>query len=168
MVVKIFSDVVFKCFYTSFFYLACVKYFTASNGEITSPNYPDNYDTRTNCHYYITVPENEKILLTFNEMDIENSPSCNYDFIRVRDGGDDTVPVLGKYCGKVAPNPKMSTGNKLYIRFRSDDRQTKKGFRLSWNAVKDIKTTVTTTKKTAGNLFMFCFINIARTFNPFY
>ena len=45
---------------------------------------------------------------------------CNYDFVEVRDGGTLNSVLIGRYCGYTAPSTIFSTGNVMYVRFRTD------------------------------------------------
>ncbi|OWK59671.1 Cubilin, partial [Lonchura striata] len=50
-----------------------------------------------------------------------------------RDGGYETSPPLGKYCGTDLPPVIISHGNKLWIKFVSDVFGTRKGFSAEWD-----------------------------------
>ena len=43
-----------------------------------------------------------------------------------------TSPLLGELCGTTVPNTIKSTGNTMFVKFHSDDYQTKKGFSASF------------------------------------
>ena len=59
---------------------------------------------------------------------IENHDNCVYDFLEVRDGSDESSPLIGRYCGYKIPDDIESTGNKLYVKFVSDGSVQKAGF----------------------------------------
>jgi hypothetical protein len=69
---------------------------------------------------------------------IENDFGCDYDYVEVRDGGDETSTLLNKVCGSLPPNTIQSTGNKMFVKFHSDTSDVGKGFSASF------KTTITT------------------------
>lgn len=46
-----------------------------------SPGFPSNYKTDITCHWGIVVGSNRPILLDFTEMDIEESPDCEKDYL---------------------------------------------------------------------------------------
>ena len=117
------------------FFLVCESYLSGTSGEITNPNYPNNYDINKNCDWFITASDNQQIELTIKEMDVEKGPSCNYDYIRLQEGFDHAGSIIGTYCGKNPPEPIRSSGNKVRVTFHSDDQQTRKGFKISWRAV---------------------------------
>jgi len=51
--------------------------------EITSPYYPDNYEDRLTCHYYIHNPLNSYVTITFQTFDVEYDSDCDYDYLTV-------------------------------------------------------------------------------------
>ncbi|XP_065639868.1 cubilin isoform X2 [Hydra vulgaris] len=106
-----------------------------SDGEIVSPNYPNNYDADQDYYWKISVNPNKRIMLSFISMDIESETNCNYDYIQVRDGRDIKATELGKFCGNQEPSSLMSTGNRMFVHFHSDKQQTRKGFILQWKAI---------------------------------
>ena len=64
---------------------------------------------------------------------VEYHSSCNYDYIEIRDGGDAESPLLGKrLCGKVVPSTIKSSGNKMFVKFHTDESTTWKGFSASF------------------------------------
>ena len=66
---------------------------------------------------------------------IEPSEGCEYDYVEVRDGGDESSPLLKKACGSQRPpNSIQSTGNQMFVKFHADDIeieewQGRKGFK---------------------------------------
>lgn len=65
------------------------------------------------------------------EMDIESQPECAYDHLEVYDGRDSKAPVLGRFCGSKKPEPVLATGNRMFLRFYSDNSVQRKGFQAS-------------------------------------
>ena len=49
------------------------------------------------------------------------------------DGGSKGSPELGKYSGTSLPPIQISSSNVVYIHFHTDDRDTKKGFKLEYH-----------------------------------
>jgi len=50
------------------------------SGQITSPNYPNNYDNHTNCTWNITVPEGFRVLLHFRNFTLHKDDG---DYVQV-------------------------------------------------------------------------------------
>uniref|UniRef100_A0A8B9TLQ1 Cubilin n=1 Tax=Anas platyrhynchos TaxID=8839 RepID=A0A8B9TLQ1_ANAPL len=109
----------------------CIK--STETGVLTSPNYPNNYPVRTECIYTITVGINRQIVLRFTNFTLEGNIRCTEDYVEIRDGGYETSPVLGKYCGTDLPPVIISHGNKLWIKFVSDIFGTRQGFSAEWD-----------------------------------
>ncbi|PVD37829.1 hypothetical protein C0Q70_00431 [Pomacea canaliculata] len=89
-------------------------------GFLTSPNYPDDYRPNKDCIWKISVEEGYSVALKFQSFEIENHDNCVYDYLEVRDGSEESSPLLGRYCGYKIPDDIKSSGNKLYVKFVSD------------------------------------------------
>ncbi|TSK16050.1 Neuropilin-1a [Bagarius yarrelli] len=59
-----------------------------------------------------------------------------YDYVEVRDGVDESGQLVGKYCGKIAPSPVVSSGNQLFIKFVSDYETHGAGFSIRYEVFK--------------------------------
>ncbi|XP_031795774.1 cubilin [Sarcophilus harrisii] len=111
-------------------------YLSESNidGYVTSPNYPDNYPLHVDCVWTISVPTGKLIKLQFeDQFNIKISPNCTSSYLEVRDGGDSNAPVLSKFCGSSLPGSQLSSGDMVYLRFRSDDSSTNVGFKVKYS-----------------------------------
>ncbi|KAM8731452.1 neuropilin-1a isoform 3-T3 [Acanthopagrus schlegelii] len=62
--------------------------------------------------------------------------SSVYDYVEVRDGVDESGQLVGKYCGKIAPSPVVSSGNQLFIKFVSDYETHGAGFSIRYEIFK--------------------------------
>ncbi|KAF3698572.1 Neuropilin-1a [Channa argus] len=104
---------------------------------LTSPGYPGAYQSSQQCVWVITAPQpDQKILINFNpHFDLEDR-DCKYDYVEVYNGGDELSPMLGKFCGKIAPSPIISTGNLLLIKFVSDYETHGAGFSVRYEVLK--------------------------------
>lgn len=62
--------------------------------------------------------------------------SCNRDYLAVYDGENDQARRLGSFCGNVsgmrAFKTLYSSGRHLYLKFKSDGKNQKKGFHLEY------------------------------------
>lgn len=67
--------------------------------------------------------------------DTSQSEKCKGDFVKVMDGDCSAFKAETRYCGKQEPAPFFSTGNKLCVKFFSDESQTAQGFSASYEAV---------------------------------
>ena len=107
----------------------------ASDGTIASPNYPENYVSRLNCAWRITVPDGFRVQLRFEGFALESQSICNFDSVELRNGFTNTSPLIGKYCGSTTPPAATSQGRNLYIKFKTDGSGTRKGFKARFIAV---------------------------------
>ncbi|KAM8953252.1 astacin-like metalloendopeptidase [Pelodytes ibericus] len=106
--------------------------FTTSKGILVSPQFSRPYPNNVDALWSIIAPPQYKISLRFMYLLVQDSPTCQYDYITVIDGPTTTSPVLGKFCGNKLPSPVMSTGNVMLVQFRSDDQINFKGFYLCY------------------------------------
>ena len=67
-------------------------------------------------------------ILTPHAIQIERHETCIYDYVEVRDGHDETSPLIGRYCGYFLPDDIKSTGNRMMVKFVSDGSVNKGGF----------------------------------------
>uniref|UniRef100_A0A8D0A646 Neuropilin n=1 Tax=Sander lucioperca TaxID=283035 RepID=A0A8D0A646_SANLU len=104
---------------------------------LTSPGYPGAYSPSQQCVWVITAPEpGQKILINFNpHFDLEDR-DCKYDYVEVYNGGDELSTMLGKFCGKIAPSPIISSGSQLLIKFVSDYETHGAGFSVRYEVFK--------------------------------
>lgn len=88
-----------------------------------------NYDSNTDCEWIIRTTEKRQIHLKFHFFDIEEEQSCEYDFLDIYDGEDDsTGEMYGRFCGAHIPRQIISKRASLLLRFRTDASITRKGF----------------------------------------
>ncbi|RXN34766.1 neuropilin-1a-like protein [Labeo rohita] len=102
-----------------------------SAGYVTSPGYPSGYPVNQQCSWLIQAPDpQQKILINFNpHFDLE-SRECKTEL--VFDGVDENAESPGRFCGKIAPSPIISSGNSLLIKFTSDYESTGAGFSIRY------------------------------------
>ena len=113
----------------------CSGVFTAANGTVTSPNYPGNYPINRICRSKITVANGFRVQLNFSEIDVETHRTCNYDYVKIYNGPDETAPLLGSYCSRHAPSTLTSSSNEVLIVFKSDSSNTARGFSAAYTSV---------------------------------
>uniref|UniRef100_A0A8D2IQV5 Cubilin n=1 Tax=Varanus komodoensis TaxID=61221 RepID=A0A8D2IQV5_VARKO len=111
----------------------CSHEYTEASGVLTSPNYPNLYPNRMTCTYRIHVGNNKQIALHFTNFSLEGGATCPSDYVEVRDGGYETSPLIGKFCGSILPPVIISHSNQLWIKFVSDIYFSSTGFSAYWN-----------------------------------
>ncbi|XP_061386037.1 cubilin homolog [Musca vetustissima] len=115
----------------------CGGKLTAKNGVITSPNYPNSYPEEADCEWTIEVAEHHTIIITIEEMELENFYDCEMDYVEATESTNDSEePVsLFKQCGDMDDDKQLtfrSTSNVVTIHFHSDDSVSARGFKLSY------------------------------------
>lgn len=61
---------------------------------------------------------------------------ARYDYVEVIDGDNENGRPWGKFCGKIAPSPVVSSGPFLFIRFVSDYETHGAGFSIRYEIFK--------------------------------
>ncbi|XP_066598353.1 cubilin-like [Prorops nasuta] len=115
----------------------CGGHYFKQNGIITSPNFPNDYPKDKECIWVIEAPNKQRILLKPDNFTLESHYECSFDYLELRNGGYETSPLIGKYCGTDFPKYILSQTNQLYIKFKSDSSRSEKGFSLSWDSTVD-------------------------------
>lgn len=77
-------------------------------------------------------PQPGRIRIEFIKFRLEYDAACRYDFVEIREGEVADSPVVGKFCGTTLPAVYESTGNMVWIQFRSDPSASDEGFKLQW------------------------------------
>ncbi|XP_077015414.1 cubilin-like [Tamandua tetradactyla] len=114
---------------------ACSRDFTAAAGTLTSPGFPGAYPSSRECTYRLAAPPGQQIALRFTSFALEEpvAGQC-VDFVEIRDGGYETSPLLGRYCGTSLPPRVISHSNKLWLKFKSDPLDdARSGFSANWD-----------------------------------
>ncbi|XP_035668924.1 neurogenic locus notch homolog protein 1-like [Branchiostoma floridae] len=119
---------------------------TGPSGEIKLTTYPAPYDPYLSCEYNIDG-QGLPVTLEFLDLDIEYASRCVYDYIKVYDGTSQSDAMLGNICGTTSPGIITSSGDKLFLVFKSDDSTNGRGYRIRYSVVTPTQATTTTTPK---------------------
>uniref|UniRef100_A0A8C8DH07 CUB and Sushi multiple domains 1 n=1 Tax=Oryzias sinensis TaxID=183150 RepID=A0A8C8DH07_9TELE len=98
------------------------------SGVILSPNYPKPYPPGKECDWRIRVNPDFVIALIFKSFNMEPS----YDFLHIYDGEDSNGPLLASLQGNQVPERIESSGNMLFLAFRSDTSVGMSGFAIEY------------------------------------
>ncbi|EYC03668.1 hypothetical protein Y032_0092g2551 [Ancylostoma ceylanicum] len=101
-----------------------------TNGEMSSPNYPGEYDRFLEQMYYATSPENTAINITFDAFSTE----LNYDYLEIYDGSGIRAPLIANLSGHNAIGNLYTSGNRLTMRFMTDGGIQFSGWHMLWNS----------------------------------
>ncbi|XP_036402136.1 CUB and sushi domain-containing protein 1-like [Megalops cyprinoides] len=101
---------------------------TGPAGVILSPNYPQPYPPGKECDWRIKVSPDFVIALIFKSFNMEPS----YDFLHIYEGEDSNGPLISSLQGNQAPDRIESSGNSLFLAFRSDASLGLSGFAIEY------------------------------------
>ena len=106
------------------------------SGFLSTPNWPNAYPDGIECIWTIEVELGSKVQLTIAEYQMEGHSDCQYDYLKIHGGGDESSPVISKLCDSHTVNSVVeSLGNKMYIKFESDHSRSSKGFSAKYKTV---------------------------------
>ena len=122
---------------------ACVPpgdFLNGSSGFFSSPNFPNDFPTNSDCTWNISVPAGRIIKVTFFSFTLDPSHLTNC-VVTPSDGprvfitnvASDDGEHEFKICGARIPDPVYSVGNFIQVRLRSAARF--KGFNASYEAI---------------------------------
>ena len=98
-------------------------YDNVESSYITSPNYPQKYETLDECSWTINVIDEKTVALSFTHFDTE----ANYDTLSIY---SHTGSLLEKLSGNSIPSEIVVPEKTMYLKFFSDKIGTRKGFRI--------------------------------------
>ena len=107
---------------------ACVPpgdFLNGSSGFFSSPNFPNNFPTNSNCAWNITVPAGRIIKVTFINFTLEQgqNTACNGASEGARVFITNVASHHGEQefqlCGRFLPDPVYSVGNSIQVKLRA-------------------------------------------------
>ncbi|XP_073482747.1 CUB and sushi domain-containing protein 1 [Aquarana catesbeiana] len=107
---------------------ACGGNLTGPAGVILSPNFPQPYPSGKECDWRIKVNPDFVIALIFKSFNMEPS----YDFLHIYEGDSSNSPIIGSFQGSHAPERLESSGDSLFLAFRSDASVGMSGFAIEY------------------------------------
>lgn len=112
----------------------CGGILTSHRGSLSSPNYPEAYGENAQCAWRITSNQGSTIQIVMADLDMENHPECNYDYLEIFDGRDSSGESFGRFCTQENVPLRIETvGNNAFIRMKSDISNQGRGFNLRYN-----------------------------------
>ncbi|OCT83750.1 hypothetical protein XELAEV_18021889mg [Xenopus laevis] len=104
-------------------------------GTLKSANYPSSYPNNAK-EFFLIRTVSQQVSLKFEAFNIQSSPRCTSDYIKIYDGSTKSSPVLlEKSCGMGKHPPLIASGRAMLLEFISDGSQTATGFRASYETV---------------------------------
>ena len=114
---------------------SCPNTYSASSKYINTPNYPNNYGSGEDCTWKLSAASGKRIKLGSFGYYIEDHSSCQYDYLKIYDGGSSSSRRLTTKCGSGSSSPIYSSGRNLFLRFHSDANTVGKGFRIYYSII---------------------------------
>ena len=74
----------------------------------------------------------QQVNIRFTSFHLESCSGCSCDYLRLYDGGDETAPLLGNFCGSIIPPQQTTTADQAFLHFHSDVSQPFPGFQLGF------------------------------------
>ncbi|XP_078581492.1 uncharacterized protein LOC144864939 [Branchiostoma floridae x Branchiostoma japonicum] len=116
----------------------CNHILTDRTGTFTSPRYPDPYPQNTDCTWTIKAPDDKRIRLAFDLIDIVEDENCEIDYVAV--SGSENGDGI-RHCGSIAPEVYTSRASeiKLQVKFRTTWESGYTGFSARYAIVPDFR-----------------------------
>ncbi|XP_019632196.1 PREDICTED: titin-like [Branchiostoma belcheri] len=116
----------------------CNHILTDRVGTFTSPRYPKPYPQNTDCTWTIKAPDDMRIRLAFDIIDILEEENCEVDYVAVS-GSENGDGV--RHCGSLAPDVYTSRLSelKLQVKFRTTWESGYMGFSARYAIVPDFR-----------------------------
>ncbi|XP_037394313.1 ovochymase-2 isoform X2 [Pygocentrus nattereri] len=110
--------------------VGCGGEFVGQQGELQSPNWPNNYPDQAACTWTISSPSAKSLHIVFTDFELQavNILGKCVDFVEVFDAAGQSQ---GQFCG-FGPPKLTVTGDRATVRFRTNKEVQGKGFRGYW------------------------------------
>ncbi|XP_072014314.1 scavenger receptor cysteine-rich domain-containing protein DMBT1-like [Amphiura filiformis] len=122
------------------------EFFTAP-GDLTSTNYPSNYNDSEFKMTTITAPPGENIVLEFTDFDVEEidfETNCYDELVFFDADTPRRDAFIGRACGNCTMfSPLKSSGNVMLLIFNSDGLFTRMGYKAILTTVKSCDSVIT-------------------------
>jgi hypothetical protein len=108
------------------------KTISDANGSFEDGSSPlHDYKPDLNCTWLIDPADSvSTISLTFNAFNVDSS-----DSVFIYDGENEKAALLGVYTGTTIPPALNSSGNKLFLKFKTDSSKEAKGWMAEYHSV---------------------------------
>ncbi|CAH2326743.1 embryonic -like isoform X1 [Pelobates cultripes] len=117
----------------------CATLLNTIKGTLTSANYPSAYPQNSRCVWLIRIQSGKnsiRAIRDFNAFDVQSSPGCVSDYIKIYDGPSKTSPLLlDRSCGSGVVPLLMSSASQMLIEFVSDGSLSATGFKATYTSV---------------------------------
>ncbi len=125
---------------------------TASSGEFEDGSGEKKYSNNADCYWLIEPEEAEVITINFDEFELEHG----YDQLRIYDVTQGDPVQIATLWGFDKPEPITMQGNRMLIRFVTDNSVTFEGWKISYTTLEPyISVTFSRYKSVSINIFGF-------------
>ncbi|MBN3314648.1 CSMD3 protein, partial [Atractosteus spatula] len=103
-------------------------------GTFTSPNFPIQYESNSQCVWIITASNLNKVIqINFEEFDLE----IGYDTLTIGDGGEvgDPRTILQVLTGSFVPDLIVSMTHQMWLHLQSDESVGSIGFKINYKEI---------------------------------
>ena len=125
--------------YHNFYFLdvtvdaSCANTYDSDSLTVSTPNYPSSYAKHEYCTWKISAPPGRRLKLNSFSYRMESESTCSYDSLNIYDGPSSSSSRIARLCGRGRKSPIESTGNELFLKFKSDESSHHKGFKIYYS-----------------------------------
>uniref|UniRef100_A0A8B9LL55 CUB and Sushi multiple domains 3a n=1 Tax=Astyanax mexicanus TaxID=7994 RepID=A0A8B9LL55_ASTMX len=112
----------------------CGSNLQGPSGTFTSPNFPIQYESNSQCVWIITASNPNKVIqINFEEFDLE----LGYDTLTIGDGGEvgDPRTILQVLTGSFVPDLIVSMTHQMWLHLQSDESVGSIGFKINYKEI---------------------------------
>uniref|UniRef100_A0A671XBC1 CUB and Sushi multiple domains 3 n=1 Tax=Sparus aurata TaxID=8175 RepID=A0A671XBC1_SPAAU len=112
----------------------CGSNLQGPSGTFTSPNFPIQYESNSQCVWIITASDPNKVIqINFEEFDLE----IGYDSLTIGDGGEvgDSKTIIQVLTGSFVPDLIVSMSHQMWLHLQSDESVGSIGFKINYKEI---------------------------------
>ncbi|XP_028834623.1 CUB and sushi domain-containing protein 3-like isoform X3 [Denticeps clupeoides] len=112
----------------------CGSNLQGPSGTFTSPNFPIQYESNSQCIWIITASNPNKVIqINFEEFDLE----IGYDTLTIGDGSEvgDSRTIIQVLTGSFVPDLIVSMTNQMWLHLQSDESVGSIGFKINYKEI---------------------------------
>ncbi|XP_055377129.1 cubilin homolog [Condylostylus longicornis] len=111
----------------------CTSILTDLQGQVESPNFPNNYPRNSMCIWTIVSKKSKSITMVVSHLQLEGTlADCYYDRLIITELKNNETLKTYELC-KEKSKTIVSDGDSIRIKFFSDYSNSAKGFRIEYN-----------------------------------
>uniref|UniRef100_H2ZK53 CUB domain-containing protein n=1 Tax=Ciona savignyi TaxID=51511 RepID=H2ZK53_CIOSA len=100
----------------------------------SSPNHPSNNPHNLDCYYRINAQSSSNVIkVTFQPFNLEKHSRCNFDYVAIYEGANNSSRLIGKLCGTNSSFSVKGRGQFMYMHYHTDSSVPSTGFRFKFS-----------------------------------